>query len=89
VNYVVASMKCGVGNTSLAVYLAQQFWLDKKKDLLLIDADPNNNLTDFFLRGADSEEIAKSELRHVLLRKRNLTECSYLTQFGPSIVPWF
>ena len=79
-------MKGGVGKTSLAVFLAQQFRLDGKP-LLLIDADPNNNLTDFFLRGADPEEIAKSELRHVLLRKRNLMECVYETTFQTNIVP--
>lgn len=46
---VAASIKGGVGKTSTAVFLAQAL-VTRGHNVLAVDGDHNNNLTDFFLR---------------------------------------
>jgi len=69
----VASLKGGVGKTSLAVFLAQA--LRKHGKVLCVDLDPNNNATDFFLRHADPEAIEQKNVFHVLRGTERLSDC--------------
>lgn len=61
----VSSMKGGVGKSSLAVFLAQALAAAGHR-VLAADLDPNNNLTDYFLREGDAEAILTRNVFHVL-----------------------
>lgn len=60
----VANLKGGVGKSTLAIYLALAL-KDRGKRVLAVDLDPNNSLTDFFLRGAD-DDISDRNVMNVL-----------------------
>lgn len=81
----VASLKGGVGKTTLAVFLSQALSVEKK--VLLIDADPNNNATDFFLRSGDVDAIDGANLYHGLTGKKPLSDCIHPTGFNLSVIP--
>ncbi len=56
--FTIASLKGGVGKTTLTVFLAQALQsISPKSKILLIDLDHNNNLTDYFLREEDVHTI--------------------------------
>lgn len=61
----MASLKGGVGKTTTAVYLSLAL-VSRGKRVLVIDVDPNNNLTDFFLRDTDPAEIEARNVKHFL-----------------------
>ena len=64
----IASLKGGVGKSTLAIFLSQAL-AQLNTRVLVIDADPNNNMTDYFLRKIPSEEIESRNLYHVLAGK--------------------
>nr|WP_254056033.1 ParA family protein [Leptospira mayottensis] len=58
-------MKGGVGKTTIDAFLAQALSLLGFK-VLVIDMDPNNNLTDYFLRDISIETISSKNIRQTL-----------------------
>lgn len=80
----VASLKGGVGKTTTAIFLALAL-KERSKRVLVIDADPNNNLTDYFLRDADPNEIESRNLYHLLSGKATAEQCIYLA--GVDVIP--
>lgn len=83
----LANLKGGVAKTTTAINLSLQLSLRKKK-VLCMDLDLNNNLTDFFLRGVKEEELEERNIYHALIEQKEITACIYETQFtGISILP--
>lgn len=72
----VASLKGGAGKTTIAVFLARAF-RELNKQVLVVDLDHNNNLTDYFLRGKDPEELENLNVYHVLTGRKNIQDCIY------------
>jgi len=69
----VASLKGGVGKTTLAAFLSAA--LSTRGKTLCIDFDANNNLTDYFSRDLDDAIIEDSNSFHVLTQKKTAAEC--------------
>lgn len=67
----VSSLKGGVGKTTSAIFLsfALASW---GKRVLMVDLDHNNNLTDFWLRGAEAEAIEGKGIYQALTRALSL-----------------
>lgn len=81
-----ASLKGGCGKTSIAVFLAMQFYSLRKR-VLVIDMDHNNNLTDFFLRSVEPEKIERGNVYHILHGDKEYERCIYKTSFGVDVIP--
>jgi chromosome partitioning protein len=77
----VASLKGGVGKTSIVSNLGLAF---SKKGFrtLLIDLDPNNNLSDYLLRFSNFKKIWEANVYHVLAEKKNVQNCIYRGLFA-------
>lgn len=73
----VASLKGGVGKTSVSIFLAQL--LSLKGKVLAIDLDHNNNLTDYYLRNTEVNTIESANVYHVISGKRKIEDCLYAT----------
>jgi chromosome partitioning protein len=82
----IASLKGGVGKTTIAAFLGQACAAAGKKTLL-IDADPNNNLTDYFLRDADSAAIEAANLYQVFTDRATIAEAVHSTAFRLDVLP--
>lgn len=82
----VASLKGGVGKTTLAVFLAQAI-ATRGHSVLVIDADPNNNATDFLCRDSDPDTIEAANLYHVLTGRATLADSIHPAGFGLSVLP--
>ncbi|QCO32063.1 ParA family protein [Leptospira interrogans] len=83
----LANLKGGVAKTTTAINLSLQL-SSRKKKVLCMDLDLNNNLTDFFLRGVKEEELEERNIYHALIEQKEITACIYETQFtGISILP--
>lgn len=54
--------------------------------MLVLDYDPNNNLTDYLARDLDVELIEEANVYYFLRRKRPITECIHHVQ-GLDLVP--
>ena len=81
----VASLKGGVGKTTTVVYLSLAL-VSRGKRVLLIDVDPNNNLTDFFLRYTEPTEIEARNVKHLLSGEISPEECVHEST-GLSVIP--
>jgi len=69
----VASLKGGVGKTTLSLFLSQS--LTGLGKVLLVDLDPNNNATDYLLPDVSLSELEKANAFHVLTKKIPLKDC--------------
>jgi len=81
----ISSLKGGVGKTTVSCFLAQA--LSMKGRVLAIDFDPNNNLTDYFLRDESSEKVNDFNLYQVLKGKKTFDDCTFKTAFTLSVIP--
>ncbi|WP_061216316.1 ParA family protein [Leptospira santarosai] len=83
----LANLKGGVAKTTTAINLSLQL-SSRKKKVLCMDLDLNNNLTDFFLRGVREEELEERNIYHALLEQMEIETCVYETRFpGIRILP--
>lgn len=82
----ISSIKGGVSKTTLAIFLSLALKRMGKR-VLAIDLDPNNNLTDFFLRDFDLSPISERNVFHVLKNKMGVMEASHDSIHGVSILP--
>ncbi|EKO51673.1 CobQ/CobB/MinD/ParA nucleotide binding domain protein [Leptospira kirschneri str. 200801925] len=83
----LANLKGGVAKTTTAINLSIQLSLRKKK-VLCMDLDLNNNQTDFFLRGVREEELEERNIYHALIGQKEIEACIYETRFtGINILP--
>ncbi len=82
----VASLKGGVGKTTLSIYLAEAL-RQKKKTVLVIDSDPNNSLTDFYLSREPNGDIDERNLYHALSGRANFKDVVHKGAFGQEIIP--
>ncbi|WP_411821280.1 ParA family protein [Leptospira sp. 'Mane'] len=81
----IASLKGGVGKTTIAAFLGQA--IRKRKKILVCDIDPNNNLTDFFLRDVDIKELQSRNIYHSLTGRKELSDCIFKTGFDIDCIP--
>lgn len=82
----IASLKGGVGKTSTALFLAEAL-AQAGRRVVLIDADANNNATDYLARDVDPENLEARSLYLALTNRRKLDDCLFQTHFGVSLVP--
>jgi chromosome partitioning protein len=82
----VASLKGGVGKTSTALFLASALAVSGTK-VVLIDADPNNNATDYLAREESAEELENRSLYAYLSGRRKMSECIIPVMFNLDLVP--
>lgn len=83
---VVSSLKGGVGKTTLSIYLSMSYARAGYRTLV-IDADPNNNLTDFFLRDEPVENLTERNLFRVLKGYCSAKEAVFPGPSGLEILP--
>ena len=82
----IASLKGGVGKTTCAVFLSQALeGLGAR--VLAVDLDPCPNLTDYFLRKNDINEIVDRNVRHVLIGSLRAPEAIYHTSRNVDVIP--
>jgi chromosome partitioning protein len=89
VGYVVtfSNMKGGVGKTSLVLILAQ-YLANEKHRVLVIDMDPQANLTTRLLEQLEEKELLAHNAAHVLGGEKPLTQCILPSSFkNIDIVP--
>lgn len=81
----VASLKGGVGKTTISVFLSQTL-AAKGSRVLFVDLDPNNNGTDFFLSASPPESLDRKNIEHVLTKRAGIADCIYESG-GVSVLP--
>jgi chromosome partitioning protein len=82
----VASLKGGVGKTTLSIYLAEALRQLGKKTLV-IDLDPNNSTTDFYLSRASASSIDEKNILHALTRKAEYENVIHIAPNGQHVIP--
>jgi chromosome partitioning protein len=82
----IASLKGGCGKTSTALFLAEALAHTGHR-VILIDADPNNNATDYLARDETPEAIEARSLFHALAGRRELADCIISSSFGLDLIP--
>lgn len=82
----VASIKGGVSKTAIISFLSQAIKTSGYKTLV-IDADANNNLTDYYLREYSFEEIDQVNLYNLIRGDVTPNEVIYKTDAGVDIIP--
>ena len=73
-----ASLKGGSAKTTLCIFLALAA-CGKGRRVLVVDADHNNNATDYFLRTCNPEDIEAKNLRQFLTRREKFADVIYPT----------
>jgi chromosome partitioning protein len=82
----IASLKGGVGKTTLALFMAQA-WFDQGLRVLLVDLDSNNNATTYSLPMESEAEVNRRNVAHVFQSELELDDCIHTSRFGYDIVP--
>jgi len=82
----LASLKGGVGKTSCAAFLSQAL-VKTGARVLAVDIDANNNLTDYFLRDADPEELEARNVRQVLIDGMKPDTAVHRSPLGVDVLP--
>lgn len=85
----VSSIKGGVGKSTGVIFLSQALAnLKPKSKILVIDLDPNNNLTDYYLRDEDTKLISSKSIAHYLEGTSKLKELIIPSPFDRiSVIP--
>ena len=81
----IASLKGGVGKTTLSAFLSLA--LSSRGKVLSIDFDANNNLTDFFARDVDDDTIENANAYHVLTKQKAASDCVIKCGLFTDIIP--
>ena len=81
----VASLKGGVGKTTLSAFLSLA--LSSRGKVLSIDFDANNNLTDFFARNVDDDTIENANAYHLLTKQKAASDCVITCGLFTDIIP--
>jgi len=81
-----ASMKGGVGKTTLSTYLSQTL-AHLGYRVLVVDMDHNNNLTDYFCREVSPEKLEARNIYHVLTGSKTMEEVIYPIELGIDMIP--
>ncbi|TGK87208.1 ParA family protein [Leptospira bourretii] len=81
----VASLKGGVGKTTLSIFLSLALRNAKKK-ILVVDLDHNNNLTDFFLRDEEVETIQGKSIGRVLKGNLSIDDSIFKSSLGVDVI---
>lgn len=82
----VASLKGGVGKTAIAVFLSRALLIQGKR-VLAVDLDHNNNLTDYYLRHVEPEQLEQANVCHVFTGQRTIQECIFPSPYGVDVLP--
>lgn len=82
----VASLKGGVGKTSLAVNVANTL-AARGERVALVDCDPQSSATDFYLRDLPTADIMAANVRHVLVETLEPEQAIRVTSGGPAVLP--
>ncbi|EMY22812.1 CobQ/CobB/MinD/ParA nucleotide binding domain protein [Leptospira interrogans serovar Australis str. 200703203] len=83
----LANLKGGVSKTTTSINVSLQL-SQRKRRVLCMDLDLNNNQTDFFLRGVREDELDERNIYHALLEQKEIGACIYETRFpGIDILP--
>lgn len=82
----IASLKGGAGKTALAIFLALSLKARGMRTLA-VDLDHNNNLSDYFLRSADTASIEARNAYHALSGSLAVNDCIHETPSGVDCLP--
>lgn len=83
--YAIASLKGGVGKTTLTAGLAAA--LSKTGRVIAADFDGQASLTDYFLRETPVENILAANSYHVLSERKEPGECLHPAGLNLSVIP--
>lgn len=81
----LASTKGGVGKTTNAVFLAHAL-AHRGIRTLVIDLDPSNALTDYFLRDSTTDQIEAHSILRGLTGDLSLEDCVFPTELSLSVI---
>jgi len=81
----IASVKGGVGKTTLTINIGQVL-ADMGHKVLLVDHDPNNNLTDYFISEDLDEKVQHANVYHFLTKRKTIQEVIYSCN-GLDLIP--
>lgn len=81
----LASTKGGVGKTTNAIFLAHAL-AHRGIKTLVVDLDPSNALTDFFLRETPTEQIEARSVLKGLTADLPLEECVFNTELSLAVI---
>lgn len=82
----VASLKGGVGKTTIAAHLARALAADGAR-VLAVDLDPQSSLTDYFLRHTPIDKLREAGALQFLTGARPVAECIHRELDGIDCLP--